>query len=263
MHLKHEIHLPVFEGPLDLLLHLIEREELDVTTVALAQVTDQYMAYLARLEERQVRELADFLVVAAKLLLIKSNALLPRPPAPPPETEDVGDDLVRQLRAYKRFKEIAALLNQRQQQGLHSYVRIAPLPRLDPQPDLGAVSLDDLLRLVQQALDAVPASPADEVVAPVTITIDEQIARIERRLILRRRVAFREILTAARTRMEIIVTLMAVLELIKRDCVRVRQENLFGAIVIERLDDVNSDVNQDGVGMGRANGAAVASDSAP
>ncbi len=267
MRLKHEIQLPVFEGPLDLLLHLIEREELDVTTVALAQVTDQYMAYLAQLEERQVRELADFLVVAAKLLLIKSNALLPRPPALPSEAEDdVGDDLVRQLRAYKRFKEIAALLNERQHQGLHSYVRIAPLPRLNPQPDLGDVSLDDLLRLVQQALGAIPAAPADDVVAPITITIDEQIVRIERRLVLRRRVAFRDILTAAQTRMEVIVTLMAVLELVKRDQVLMRQEKLFGDIVIERLDDANydanQDVNQDGVGMMQTNDAAT-SHSAP
>ncbi|RLC61970.1 MAG: hypothetical protein DRI48_10120, partial [Chloroflexi bacterium] len=74
---NYEIRLPVFEGPLELLLHLIEREELDITTVALAQVTDQYLAYLEGLEERRARELADFLVVAAKLLLIKSLALLP------------------------------------------------------------------------------------------------------------------------------------------------------------------------------------------
>ncbi|HDQ71811.1 MAG TPA: hypothetical protein ENN19_06905 [Chloroflexi bacterium] len=263
MSLKHEIRLPVFEGPLDLLLHLIEREELDITTVALARVTEQYMAYLARLEKRQARELADFLVVAAKLLLIKSNALLPRPPVPPPETEDVGDDLVRQLRAYKRFKEIAALLNERQQQGWHSYVRIAPLPRLDPRPDLGAVSLDDLLRMVQEALNAVPASPADDVVAPITVTIDEQIAHIEQRLILRRQINFREVLTEARSRIEIVVTLLAILELIKRDRVQVRQEQLFGDIVIERLDDVDQDIGQDGPEISQAPGAAATSDVTP
>ena len=81
MSTAYEIRLPVFEGPLDLLLHLIEREEFDITTIALAQVTDQYMAYLAELERRQVKELTDFCVIAAKLLLIKSQALLPRPPA--------------------------------------------------------------------------------------------------------------------------------------------------------------------------------------
>jgi segregation and condensation protein A len=230
----YRIQLPVFEGPLDLLLHLIEREELDVTTVALAQVTDQYMAYLAELELRQVKELADFLVIAAKLLLIKSSALLPHPPALSPEAEDVGDELVYQLQIYKRFKEVAALLREREQEGLHGYVRIAPLPRLEPQLDLGGVSAHDLLAAVQEALDAMPAPLVGEVVTPVTVTIADQIVQIEEQLVQRRQVRFREVLSQASTRVEIIVTLLALLELIKQDRVRVWQERPFGQIVIER-----------------------------
>jgi segregation and condensation protein A len=230
----YEIRLPVFEGPLDLLLHLIEREEFDITTIALAQVTDQYMAYLAELERRQVKELTDFCVIAAKLLLIKSQALLPRPPALAAEAEDVGDELVHQLQIYKHFKEIAALLHEREKQGLHGYVRIAPLPRLDPQLELGDVTADDLLSAVQEALDALPGPAAGEVVTPITVTISEQITLIEERLTRRRQVRFREILSAATTRVEVIVTLLAVLELIKQDRVRVKQERLFGEIVIER-----------------------------
>jgi len=230
----YKIRLPVFEGPLDLLLHLIEREELDITTVALTQVTDQYLAHLAELERQQIKELTAFLVVAAKLLLIKSLALLPRPPTPAPEAEDVGDELVYQLQIYKRFKEIAALLDERERQGLHSYVRIAPQPRPEPQLDLGDVTLHDLLAAVQEALDATPASPVGEVVAPITVTIAEQIARIEHQLAQRRQVRFREALSDAVTRMEIIVTLLALLELIKQDQVQVRQERPFGEIIIER-----------------------------
>jgi len=230
----YQIRLPVFEGPLDLLLHLIEREELDITTVALAQVTDQYLAHLAELERRQVKELADFLVVAAKLLLIKSLVLLPRPPALTPEAEDAADDLVRQLQVYKRFKEIAALLQEREKQGVHGYVRIAPLPRPEPQLDLGDVTLHDLLAAVQEALDAMPTPPVGEVVAPITVTIAEQITRIEKRLTQRRQVRFREILSDATTRIEVIVTLLALLELMKQDRVRVWQERLFGEIIIEQ-----------------------------
>jgi segregation and condensation protein A len=230
----YQIRLPVFEGPLDLLLHLIEREELDVTTVALAQVTDQYMAYLAELERRQVKELTDFLVIAAKLLLIKSLALLPRPPALSPGTEDVGDELVHQLQIYKRFKEIAALLHEREVQGLHGYVRIAPFPRLEPQLDLGDVNAYDLLAAVQEALDALPAPPVGEVVTPITVTIADQIAHIEEQLARRRQVRFREVLSQSTTRVEIIVTLLALLELIKQDRVQVWQERPFGKIVIER-----------------------------
>jgi segregation and condensation protein A len=229
MSTEYQIRLPVFEGPLDLLLHLVEREELDITKVAL----DQYLAYLAELERRQVKDLADFLVVAAKLLLIKSLALLPRPPALAPEVEDVGDELVRQLQAYKRFKQIAALLHEREKQGLHSYVRIAPLPHLEPQLDIGGVTLNDLLAAVQEALDAVPAPPVGEVITPIMVTIDEQVARIENELARRRQVHFREFLSEATTRVEIIVTLLAVLELIKQERIRVRQEELFGEILIE------------------------------
>jgi len=230
----YQIQLPVFEGPLDLLLQLIEREELDITTVALAKVTDQYLAYLAEMERCQAKELADFIAVAAKLLLIKSLALLSRPSELPPEAEDVGDELVRQLQEYKRFKEIAALLDERAQQGLHSYVRIAPLPHLDPQLDLGNVTFSDLVALVQEALDAVPAAPVGEVVTRPPVTIAEQIARIEDRLTRRQQIRFREVLSGATTRIEVIVTLLAVLELIKRDQVQVRQEELFGEIIIER-----------------------------
>lgn len=230
------VQLPVFEGPLDLLLHLVEREELDITTVALAQVTDQYMAYLAEMERRQAKDLADFLVVAAKLLLIKSLALLPRPPTLLPETEDVGNELVRQLQAYKRFKEIATLLHEREARGLRSYVRVAPPPRVEPQLDLGDVTIHKLLAIVQEALDALPTAPVGEVVAPVTVTIAGQIARIESQLMARRHVSFREFLSEAITRVEIIVTLLAVLELIKQNRVRVRQEELFGEIIIERQE---------------------------
>jgi len=234
MSLYYQIRLPVFEGPLDLLLQLIEREEFDVTTIALSQVTDQYLTYLAEMEQRQVKELADFLVVAAKLVLVKSLVLLSRPSELTPEAKEAGDELVHQLQEYRRFKKVATLLHEREKQGLHSYVRVAPLPRSEPQLDLEGVTLGDLVTVVQEVLDAMPAPPAGEVVAPVTVTIGEQIALIESRLARRRQVRFRKVLSGATTRVEVIVTLLAVLELIKQDRVQVRQEELFGEIVIER-----------------------------
>ncbi len=231
----YEIRLPIFEGPLDLLLHLIEQDELDITMVALAQVTDQYMAHLAKLEQRQAKELTAFLTVAAKLLLIKSLALLPRPPTLPPEAEDVGDELVRQLQAYKRFKQVASLLHERAKKGLHGYVRTAPLPRLEPQLDLGNVTVDDLLTAVQEALDVVPAPSAGEIVAPMIVTIAEQISYITDQLTHQRQIRFHDVLSKATTRVEIIVTLLALLELVKQDRVQVRQEQMFGDIVIEHV----------------------------
>lgn len=231
----YQIRLPVFEGPLDLLLHIIERQELDITTVALAQVTNQYLSHIKKLQLRAARDLTAFLVVAAKLMLIKSQALLPRPPAQTPESATEDRQLVNQLKLYKRFKQAATLLREREIQGLHSHLRMASPARLPPQPDLGNTTPDDLLAFVQEALNTLPASPVSDVVPPLTLTVDDQIALIQEVLRARRQVYFRDILSKASTRPEAIATLLAVLELVKRDLVTVWQEHLFGAITIERV----------------------------
>jgi segregation and condensation protein A len=232
----YQIQLPIFEGPLDLLLRLIEREELDITTVALAHVTDQYLEHLASLEKREAKDLADFLVVAAKLVLIKSAALLPSSSKPGPEEEDDGTglDLIQRLQIYKRFKEIADMLHWREESGFHTYVRLAPSPDRAPTPDLSDVALQDLLSLAQRALEVASGPPVDDVVSPVTVTIEEQIAQIEVQLTRNRQIVFRTLLSRATTRVEVIVTLLAVLELIKQDRVAVRQDQLFGQIVIQK-----------------------------
>jgi segregation and condensation protein A len=234
----YQVALPVFEGPLDLLLHLIERQELDITEVSLAQVTNQYLDYLARISERDAQDLADFLVVAAKLLLIKSRMLLPQPPAPtPPEEEVVGDDLVRQLIEYKRFKDIARWLKQVEEYGQQAYVRIQGPPPVEPVVDLGDVTLEDLLAAVREALDVKPPLPSvNGAVAPITITISDQMALIERRTAHSRRVRFRQLLENTGSRVEIIVTLLALLEMIKQLRVCVRQDRLFDEIYIERRE---------------------------
>ena len=234
---QYQVRLPVYEGPLGLLLHLIEREELDITAIALAQVTGQYLAYLSELEERRGSDLAAFLVVAAKLLLIKSQALLPRPPAIAASEEDIGDDLVHQLQVYRQFKEMGSLLHEREELGLRSFVRVAAQFPTEPHLDLSGVTLDDLVAAAREALHALPADPVGAVVAPNIVTIGQQIERIEARLALQRRARFREILSTAATRVEIIVSLLALLELIKRDRVRIHQERLFDAIIVELQTD--------------------------
>jgi segregation and condensation protein A len=243
---SYTVRLPVFEGPLDLLLHLIEREELDITKVALAQVTDQYLSYLLKPAERSAADLAAFVVVAAKLLLIKSRALLPQPPTPAESTEDdMGDDLVRQLRVYRQFKEIALQLREREQSGLHSYVRIAPLPRPEPHLDLSGVALADLVDAARRALSETDAGVAAEAASPPTVTIGGQITRIETYVFTHRRARFVDLLSSEPSRVEIIVTLLALLELLKRDLVAVFQDALFGDILIEPQTAV--DPQPDGV----------------
>jgi segregation and condensation protein A len=234
----YQVTLPVFEGPLDLLLHLIEREELDITEVSLAQVTNQYLDYIARLSERDPDSLADFLVVAAKLLLIKSRVLLPKPPAAIlSEEEDVGEDLIRQLIEYKKFKEAARWLGEVEALGLSSFVRMAGAPPVERVIDLDDVTLDDLMAAVRMALSIqVPASPLGTAVPPVVITIAQQMDLIERRTMHGRQVSFRRLLERATTRLEVIVTLLALLEMVKQLRVTIRQTQLFSDIVIEQRE---------------------------
>ncbi len=231
---SYHVALPVFEGPLDLLLHLIEHEELDITQVSLAQVTNQYLDYLSQLSERDPDNLADFLVVAAKLLLIKSRVLLPQPPSSiGSEDEDVGQDLVQQLIEYKRFKEAAYWLMQLNEQGLHSYIRLAGVPKLDRVIDLGEVTLDDLLAAVRDVLAIKPPEPSvNGAVAPITITIADQISLIAEKTSRGRSVSFRRLLQQATTRMEVIVTLLALLEMVKQLRVTMCQDRQFGDIRI-------------------------------
>jgi segregation and condensation protein A len=225
--------IEVFEGPLDLLLHLIEKDELDITRVSLALVTDQYLEYIRQAEHINPDNLAEFLVVAAKLLLIKSRALLPKPPLSATEDEeDVGDELARQLIEYKRLKELAEQLRDREAQGLHAYLRVAVIPDLDRKLDLSGVSLGDLLAAARQALSLVPTRPVDGIVKPVGLSVADQIQVITALLARRGSFSFQRMLRKATSRSEVIVTFLAVLELIKRRRVRVEQEKLFGEILV-------------------------------
>lgn len=244
----------LFEGPLDLLLHLIEKQELDITKVSLALVTDQYLDYLRQNEHIDPDNLADFLVVAAKLLLIKSRALLPTAPTNGlEEEEDVGDELARQLLEYKKLKELADQLKDRDEQGLHAYLRVSTTPELERQLDMTGVTLNDLLAAAREALSLVPPSPIGNVVRPFAITIGDRVRHIEALLARRGRFSFQRLLRKATSRSEVIVTFLALLELIKRHRARAEQDKLFGEITVLAVEEsahpVEVDTSVDGTGI--------------
>lgn len=225
---------PVFAGPLDLLLQLIERAELDITRLALAQVTDQYLEHLHSLQESAAEEVSAFLVIAARLLQIKSEVLLPRPPVREEGEEDPGEALARQLLAYKRFKEAASLLAAREAAGLHTYLRLAPPPKVEGRLDLSGLELSDLLAAAQAVFAGIDnRPPLATVVAAPRVTIREKIGVITRFLRQHGRATFRLLLSRRPTHLDVVVTFLAMLELIKRRMVQVRQEVLFGEIEIE------------------------------
>ncbi len=223
--------LQVFEGPLDLLLDLIERAELDITKVSLAQVTDQYLDHIHGLQDRTLEDLASFLVIATRLIQIKSEALLPRPPLREPGEEDPGDALARQLIAYKRYKQVAILLADREAQGLRTYLRIAAPPVMDPKLELGQVTAEDLRQAMVEVLLNTPNPPqmAQSVSAP-QVRIRDKISALVNSLRKIGKVSFKKFIRSAKTRLEVVVTFLAVLELIKQDQVLAAQEELFGDI---------------------------------
>jgi segregation and condensation protein A len=239
---NYKVQIPVYEGPLDLLLDLIERAELDITAVSLATVTDQYLAYLNSLEQIKADEISAFLVIAAKLVQIKSEALLPRPPEREPGEEDPGISLVEQLRQYKRYKEIAVWLAELQEKGQHTYLRVAPPPKVEPKLDLSNLTLEGLLNAAETAFAKGRAKQAlGTVIAPPRVTIREKIELISKTLKNIQRASFRGLLGDRASRIEVVVTFLALLELIKRYRVTAHQEGLFGEIEFERMEDWQDD----------------------
>jgi segregation and condensation protein A len=230
----YQIDLPVFTGPLDLLLHLIERQELDITAISLLTVTEQYLEQVARLKENKVEQLIDFLVIGARLVLIKSRALLPKSPVLLPgddEEEDPAEALARQLQAYKQFKQAAAWLAKCEAEGRRTYLRLAPPPRLEARLDLGGVTAGSLSAAVQAALAR--TTRLEESVSLVqrrAITVEAQIERLRRDLKQAGSYTFRHLLSSQPSRVEVAVSLLAVLELIKRQEVEAFQTEPFGPI---------------------------------
>jgi segregation and condensation protein A len=237
------VNTPVYEGPLDLLLRLIERAELDITAIALATVTDQYLTHIRALQENaRADEISAFLVIAAKLIQIKSEALLPRPPVREVGEEDPAEALAQQLRIYKRFKELAGLLEAREAQGLRTYLRLAPPPKVEARLDLSDITLTDLLNAAESVyLSEKEKQSLGTVISAPKVTIREKIAYLSEALRKNKHASFKGLLGPTATRLETVVTFLALLELIKRYRVSVTQDSIFGSIEIERSDEWNQD----------------------
>jgi segregation and condensation protein A len=239
---QYQVATEVYEGPLDLLLDLIERAELDITTLSLAQVTDQYIAHLQRIQEQNPADVSAFIVIAAKLIQIKSNALLPHTPMDivEGEEEDPGEALTRQLILYKQFKELGNYLDQRSISGLRSYLRLAPPPKIPGKVNLEGLTLADLVEAAKFVfLSKNSMQPLSNVITIPRVTIRERIRFIIKKLQGNDKVSFRSLLSHKRTRVDIVVTFLAILELVKRSLISASQEILFGDISLETISDAD------------------------
>ncbi len=239
----YKIKLEKFEGPLDLLLQLIEEESLDITQVSLAHVTDQYLQYLNTTADISTEELADFLVVAAKLLLIKSRTLLPQLGL----EEEEGTDLERQLRMYREFYEASKVLNKMILKKHFLYPRDRMVVKIDrvfnPPKTITTEKLRDLFVSVLQELESWVSIPREVMIK--TVSIRERIANIQQMISDKVNISFRELLKSSKNKTDIIITFLAVLELVKQRIVAVVQENVFDDISIQKIDTENVDVAEE------------------
>ncbi|MEO7002636.1 MAG: segregation/condensation protein A [Ktedonobacterales bacterium] len=234
------IHLPGFEGPLDLLLHLIERNQLEITTISLVAVTDQFITYIRQYSTPPLPRMAAFVAMAARLLLIKSRSLLPRQP----RQEVVADDdplddaetLASHLLEYKQAREVARLLRARELAGLQSYARANRLA--DPEmmlawspPKLVGLNVRELGLVFRRVLNQKAFSEPEQLPLPL-ITVGEKIAEVEALLTERKRLTLEDVLLTATSRFAVVVTFLAVLEMWHQARVTIEQEELFGPVVI-------------------------------
>lgn len=230
-----EVQLEVFAGPLDLLLQLIESRQLDVLTVPLADLADAYVEYLAR-DPVAPDQLADFVAIASQLILLKSRRVLPGEPPPTASdgTEEPDEEeLRRRLVEYRALRDAARLLGERDGQ--------APVLRREPrEADLPAAPTEPLPPMVLAAalerLAAIPEPepPPTEVVAR-EVTIAMQLAVLRGALSTGGRVVLQQVLATCHSRTEVTVTVLALLELVRRRQATVKQDELFGPILVRAL----------------------------
>lgn len=231
--------LPVYQGPLEVLLNLIEERELEITKVALAQVTSQFIAYIGAMDKREPQMISNFLQIAAKLILIKSRSLLPQVHVEA-EVEEETDDLVAALKAYQLYKRAARILAEREKSGLRSFRVEPPLisrPKSTSLP-LDNVTVDLLARAMQRVVDRwLPPPAVDNVMSRLPFTVNDCMDRIRASVKAKPRVLFTDMLVGINTRVEIVITLLALLELLKRFTVRAFQDKAFGEIWFEHFPE--------------------------
>jgi segregation and condensation protein A len=229
----YRVKLDIFEGPLDLLLHLVKKNEVDLSDIPVAVITDQYLAYLDLMQQLDLDVAGEYLVMAATLLHLKSRLLLPTGEAAEEEQgEDPRAELARQLLEYQRFKETAEMLNCRDLLGRDIFTRAPLRDETDGERDIiYDVSLGDLLDALQEVLKRATPTIAHEIILE-QVSLRERLCAVLDVLQERGELGFTDLFPSGTTRLQIVVTFLAVLELVRTRMIHVRQEERFGPIVL-------------------------------
>jgi segregation and condensation protein A len=234
------VSLQGFEGPMDLLIHLIQKNKIDICDIPIAAITNEYLAQIKTWQDMDMEIASDFIVMAARLLEIKAKALLPQNKEPGEDEEDIQAKLVRQLVEYKVFKEISAYLKSREERELGAVYRdpeYIPVNEQETPLEIDPVALEHCFKrlLFQQEEEAEVIAPPQKIIREL-FSIEEKILEITEALIQagNQGVSFSDLLHPDITRDEVVVTLLSLLEMVKTSGLRLVQNRVFIDFQIER-----------------------------
>jgi segregation and condensation protein A len=236
----YKVKLDAFEGPLDLLLFLIKKSEIDVYDIPISEITQQYLDYIEIIQLLDLEAASDFILMAATLMRIKAQMLLPKPDLE--EIEDIEDprqELVYRLLEYKRFKDVALDLAEKEKEAKLTFQRGSYIfEHKTIEPDFSAISdvtLFDLVAAFRQVVGAKSAEPVHRI-NEIKVNLEEQIQLVMDTLREKRRVEFTSLFNEADDKLVLIVTFIAILELVKQKNIRASQSDVFGKIIIEYVN---------------------------
>jgi segregation and condensation protein A len=237
----YKVKLEIFEGPLDLLLYLIKKDEIDIYNVSIERITSQYLEYIDTFKALNIELASEFIVMAANLMYLKSRTLLPKEVQPPDEEADEEDprwELIRQLVEYKKFKDAAQFLGQRDQEGAEFFAATPELPDLtEPEQGMPQVGIFDLIRAFQKVLKKFEDTHTLREIVDDRWTVSDKIDHLLSVIPVGGRVQFESLFTEATSRSEVIITFLAMLELMKLNFLKIEQEKVLGVITVLRPED--------------------------
>lgn len=244
------VKLEVFEGPLDLLLHLIDKNKIDIYDIPIVEITNQYMEYIRNMQKEDLNVMSEFLVMAATLLDIKCRMLLPKEETEDGEEEDPRRELVEQLLQYKMYKYMAYELKDRQTDADMILYKDPTIPE-EVKEYTEPVDLDELLgdltlKKLNEIFKEVMKRQVDKIdpvrskfgkIEKEEVTVSDKFTYIHEYMHANRRFSFRQLLEKQKSKMHIVVTFLAILEMMKLGEIRVEQEETCGEIMIERVEE--------------------------
>ena len=239
---EYKVKLEIFEGPLDLLLYLVKQDEVDIYDISIERITQQYLSFIDAFKLLDLEVAGEFLVMASNLLYIKSRSLLPVDQQPPEEEAEEDDprwELIRQLVEYKKFKEAAAALGQKEALQSALFARSAETAEPPPERPLGEVSVFDLINAFNAVLKRLTVKGEDlREIFEENFTVSDKIDLIMKMTSSGVTLKFTELFASAVSRGEIVVTFLALLELVRLKQLRCRQNTPFDEIELERVPEV-------------------------